>query len=76
MRLIHHPHPNYHTQTSGLCHHDTLGNATRVALLLLRARRLPASQATQPVLTPAAAHSAAHVAQQMVHAPWATHWPL
>jgi len=37
---------------------------------LLRARRSPASQAVQlPVLTPAAAHSAAHVAQQMVHAP-------
>ena len=36
-----------HTQTSGLCHHDTLGNATRVALLLLKARRSPASQATQ-----------------------------
>ena len=28
----------------------------------------PASQAVQPLLSPAAAHSAAHVAQQMVHA--------
>ena len=49
---------------------QALGNATRAALLLrLRARRSPASQAVQPVLTPAAAHSAAHVAQQVVHAP-------
>jgi hypothetical protein len=40
-------------------------------MLLLRARRRsPASQAVQlSVLTPAAAHSAAHVTQQMVHAP-------
>ena len=72
--------PTARRQALRLCHHDTLGNATRVALLLLRARRLPASQATQRVLTPAAAdaaaHSAPHVAQQMVHAPWATHWPL
>ena len=39
-------------------------------------RRSPASQAVQlPVLTPAAAHSSAHVAQQMVHAPLATQVP-
>ena len=53
------------------------GNAPapwRVALLcmlLLRARRSPVSQAVQlPVLTPipAAAHSSAHVRQQLVHA--------
>ena len=62
--------PTARRQALRVCHHDTLGNATRAALLLrLRARRSPASQAVQPVLTPAAAHSAAHVAQQVVHAP-------
>ena len=62
--------PTARRQALRLCHHDTLGNATRAALLLrLRARRSPASQAVQPVLTPAAAHSAAHVAQQVLHAP-------
>ena len=54
---------------SGHSNDDTSGNTKRGALLLLRARRSPAGQAVQPVLTPAAAHSTAQVAQQMVHAP-------